>query len=182
MASILLIRHAQSAPSADVAEPDWPLSDLGESQAETLVSHLSDHPIDAIYASPYQRARATVTPLASERGHTVGIQDDLRERTLADGPLPDWRDQLARTWADFDYRLPGGESSRQCQQRVVPCLTALAESHRGESIVVCSHGNAIALFLNSIDAGFGFDAWSAMPNPALYHARYDGEWWLGESS
>lgn len=92
--------------------------------------------------------------------------------------IDDWRDQLLKTWQDFDYALPGGESSRQCQTRMVACMQSIAAA--SGTVVVCSHGNAIALFLNSIDPDFGFSEWEAMGNPHTYRLGYlDGQWSLG---
>ena len=177
MTDVLLIRHAQSAPSADIPESDWPLSDAGVRQAEQLAHNLEDRPVNAIYASPYLRAGATVAPLARRRGLEVEVARGLRERLLAHGKLEGWLEHLQRSWADRDYKLPGGESSRDCQRRMIASLSAIAARHPGASIVVCSHGNALSLFLNSIEPAFGFENWRAMTNPALYHLEYhDGTW------
>lgn len=177
MTDFLLIRHAASAPSADQPEPDWPLSNAGADAAHRLVSSLADRPIDAIYASPYARAVATVGPLAGARSLRITRVEPLRERKLSEAMVPDWRDHLEHSWLDFDYRLPGGESARECQQRMIACLTSLAQSHGGESLVVCSHGNALSLFLNSLDPSFGFAAWQTMSNPALYRVCHDHAGW-----
>ena len=178
MTDVLLVRHAQSAPSDDVPEPDWPLSEAGSRQAEALASDLEGRQVDAIWASPYRRAGATVEPLAQRRSLAIEVAEDLRERELAHGKLEGWLDHLQHSWADRDYKLPGGESATECQHRVVASLGAIAEQHPGASIVVCSHGNALSLFLNSIDPAFGFDNWRAMTNPALYYLEYRKGTWL----
>jgi 2,3-bisphosphoglycerate-dependent phosphoglycerate mutase len=178
MTDVLLIRHAQSAPSDGVPEPDWPLSETGLRQAEVLACDLEGRQVDAIYASPYRRAGATVEPLARRRGLAIEVAEDLRERELAHGKLEGWLDHLQRSWADRNYKLPGGESATECQHRVVASLGEIAARKQDASIVVCSHGNALSLFLNSIDPTFGFDGWRAMTNPALYHLEYRGGAWL----
>ena len=178
MTNVLLIRHAESAPSDDLPEPDWPLSDTGLRQAEQLAGRLDGQPIDAVYASPYRRATATIEPLARLRGLAIEVANDLRERTLAEGPLDDWLGHLQRSWEDRSYKLPGGESAAECQGRVIASLRDIAERHPGQSIVACSHGNALSLFLNSIEPAFGFENWRAMPNPALYQLRYREGTWL----
>ena len=177
MTDVLLIRHAQSAPSADLPESDWPLSDVGLRQAETLAHELGAQHVDAIYASPYRRATATVEPLARLRRLAIEVVPALRERKLAQGPLDLWLDHLERSWEDRDYKLPGAESARECQHRMVTSLGDIAKRRPAASIVVCSHGNALSLFLNSIEPTFGFQNWRAMTNPALFHLEYhDGTW------
>ena len=101
---------------------------------------------------------------------------DLRERRLfgSMAPADDWRESLAHTWADFDWAPPGGETSAVVQARVNAALLSLAAAHPGETIVAASHGNAIALFLNSIDPSFGFDEWKDLRNPDLFLIPYGG--------
>ena len=181
--TIYLVRHAQSAPSDDLPEPEWPLSDTGRDQAEALVPALRRFRLDALYASPYPRARATIEPLANALGLPIEEIHDLRERKLSSEPLRDgWLDALTRVWRDPDLALEGGESNRACRHRVVTAVDALAKRHPGDSIAAASHGNAIALFLESIDAGFGMDEWRAMRNPDVFRIVYrDGRaTWDGE--
>lgn len=174
--TIYLVRHAESAPSPQVPEPDWPLSARGVAQAEALVPVLRGLGARAIYASPYCRAIATVEPFAAALGLTVSAVDALRERSLG-GLFPD-ADLPAifqRCWAEPAFAPPGGESNAACAQRVAAALAELAARHAGEAIVVASHGNALALFLGTIDASIGIAYWRAMRNPDLFCVVYDGD-------
>ena len=64
--------------------------------------------------------------------------------------LPDWRAHLKRSWEDFDYAAPGGESGRIAQARIVRVLDTIASRHSAGTVIVASHGNLIALALNAI--------------------------------
>lgn len=164
-----LLRHAASAPSPDVPEPDWPLNETGHKQARTLVDRLAGRRIDAVYSSPFRRAVATVRPLARARDLEIRTDDRLRERQLTDQWLDDHRQAVRRVWADFDLTLPGGESSAACQQRVVKAVGDLRARHASdECVLVSSHGNALGLYLNDLDPAFGFAAWSELQNPDLF--------------
>lgn len=165
---VYLVRHAESAPHPDVDEPRWPLSDEGARQVDALREDLSALGVDAIYSSPFDRAIATVRPFADEAGLTVNIVDDLRERKLTEGMIDNWREVLERAWRDFDFALPGCESSRSCQQRVVGCIRELATRNPGSTILASSHGNAIGLCLNALSPDFGFTQWSKLRNPDLF--------------
>ena len=171
---LLLIRHAESAPDRDLPEPEWPLSPEGERQAEALVQSLN---VDRLFSSPYPRAIATLAPTAERLGLTIETVSDLRERKLSEGVLTDWRASLQRTWEDFDFALPGGESSRICQIRVVNALNQLARDNEGSTIAAASHGNAIALFLHHLNPGFGFDEWEAMQNPHVFELEFSLSGW-----
>jgi 2,3-bisphosphoglycerate-dependent phosphoglycerate mutase len=160
---LILVRHAESAPDFARRESEWPLSGRGVAQAEQLAERLASQRIDRIYSSPYARALETVRPLSLRTGVPIEICDDLRERKLSDGPLPDFLDVIERSWRDFDLAPPGCESARMAQRRAVSTIAQLAEPDR--IVLISSHGQFLSLFLNARDPSFGFEAWRAMPNP-----------------
>lgn len=175
--TIVLVRHAEPVPPGDprYEENDRPLSATGAEQALRLAARLADPPPAAIYSSPYARAVQTIEPLSDRTGLAIGIIDDLRERLLATGPLPDWLSQLQQCFADFDARAPGGESSREAQNRVVRTLSVLRDRHPEERVIVASHGNLIALALHARAPDVvDFDFWAAIPMPAVYELPAGG--------
>ena len=171
--TLYLLRHAESAPSSHLPEPDWPLSPRGAAQARRLATQLSGLDIACVCSSPFVRAVPTVRPFCEARQLPIEIEPDLRERTLCGQRIDNFEEPLRRSWGDFDYALPGGESSRTCQRRVVECVAWLATSHAG-TLLVSSHGNALALFLNALDPTFGWEGWKAMRNPDLFKIDFDG--------
>jgi 2,3-bisphosphoglycerate-dependent phosphoglycerate mutase len=149
-------------------ENDRPLSAAGGDAAQRLATELEAEPLVALYSSPYPRAIQTIAPLAERVGLGIGVVAGLRERVLSPGDLPDWEEHCRRGWEDFDYALPGGESSRAAQRRACAVLEDLVGRHAGETIAIASHGNLIALALHAQDASIGLDFWRAMPMPAVY--------------
>ena len=76
-----------------------------------------------------------------------------------------------------DLKLPGCESARECQERIFSCVERIMLSDSSGTIAACSHGNAIALFINRIEPSFGFEDWRAMQNPHVFEfIRADGTW------
>jgi 2,3-bisphosphoglycerate-dependent phosphoglycerate mutase len=178
-----LLRHAQSAPSAHVPEPDWPLSSRGAADARALVPALLGLGIQAVWSSPYRRAVDTVSPFARAAGLDVRLAPGLGERKLTTGFIEDFGGLAKRAWADFDFALPSCESSRECQRRMAATVAALTAAAPGKSLLLSSHGNAIGLLLNAVTGGrFGYDDWMRMPNPALFRlCGRDGALVLDES-
>ena len=173
---LFLVRHAESAPSQDIPEADWPLSPAGMRQAQYLATALQSLQIDVVLSSPYARATATVEPFAQAVGLSVQVITELRERKLTDGfrsQQDDWLAILQRAWADFSFALPQCESGYACQQRICQCLAHLVANHPGQTLLICSHGNAIGLYLNSIESSFGFESWAAMQNPDVFRITYE---------
>jgi 2,3-bisphosphoglycerate-dependent phosphoglycerate mutase len=180
--TIYLVRHAESVPSPDMPEPEWPLSARGHAQAQALVLAMRALAIDALYSSPYPRAQHTLAPLAAALAKPLTVVHALHERVVTRRHLGDgFAAVMARYWGDPDYALPDGESNRVCAQRMVRAIDALAVRHASETIALVSHGNALALYLGTLDPGFGYEQWRAMRNPDLFkvvheagRARWDG--------
>lgn len=167
MTTLYLIRHAQSLPYPEQPESDWRLSPLGEDQARGLVAILQPLRIQQLYCSPYQRCRATLAPFAKQAEIDVIADPGLRERRIAGTWMSDFRNVWRRSWADFSYTLEGGESSWICRARIAEAIEAIVARHPDETIGLGSHGNAIALFMNYVDPGFGFDEASAVRTPEI---------------
>jgi 2,3-bisphosphoglycerate-dependent phosphoglycerate mutase len=175
--TIILIRHAEPVRPEDgkLAEGERPLTERGHRDAAELARVLSGVPAQAVVSSPYLRAIQTVTPLARQLGIAVEVIDDLRERLLSpEDNLRDWKKHLERTWREFDYALPGGESSAVAQTRAMAVLAELSRRYRSGTLVAGSHGNLISLALNAIRPEVNFDFWAAMPMPAVYRLEFSG--------
>ena len=145
-----------------------PLTAKGIRDAQQLSDTLASTRIDAAYSSPYLRARQTIEPIARARGLAIETVDDLRERLLSPADLPDWRAHLKRSWEDFDYAPPGGETSRDAQARVVRVLDTIATRHAAGTVILASHGNLIALALNAFMPNVDYAFWESIPMPAVF--------------
>lgn len=101
------------------------------------------------------------------------ILDDLRERALL-APDHDWQGHVERSFANTQYKLPGGESLSDARNRALRAFATIAAAGHSSALMV-SHGNLIASVLNGIDPAFGFEDWRAMRNPEIYEiALVDG--------
>lgn len=163
--TVHLVRHGHVIWTVD---EDRVLSPEGRAGAERVATLLAGEPIRAVYASTMRRAIQTVEPLARSLGLPVTALDALRERTLSGEPVDDHGAAVAWCWANPDAALPGGESNHAARRRGVAAITELVGRHRGEVIVVGSHGNLLALVLQhwftSVDHAF----WSRLTMPDIY--------------
>jgi 2,3-bisphosphoglycerate-dependent phosphoglycerate mutase len=166
---VLLVRHAESAWSPDEMRP---LSARGFAQAACVADALSPWRPQAIYSSPYSRARQTIEPFAARAGLPIETVDDLRERRLAVSGAAAFERAARAAWDDVVHAPPGSESNREAQRRGVAALETLIERHRGGVIVVATHGTLLALMLNHFDARFDHAFWRAMPVPAVYATEF----------
>jgi 2,3-bisphosphoglycerate-dependent phosphoglycerate mutase len=165
-----LVRHAHAVWTPDEQRP---LSPRGRRDAERLAGVLASCPIDAIYASPYRRARETVAPLARRLGLPVRVEADLRERRLGAEPVADFLAAVQALWADPQWAWPGGESNAAAQRRGVALLRRLRARHPGEHVVLGTHGNLLALIVQHVDPGVDFAFWRALTMPDVYRLTWE---------
>ncbi len=126
------------------------LADEGRRQAEALAERLGAlKKVDAVYASPLERARETAAPIAKRLGLRVGAHRGLLEcefgewtgRPLKElAKLPEWA-TVQRYPSGF--RFPGGESFAEMQARITGTVAELVGRHPGGTIVVVSHADPI---------------------------------------
>jgi len=157
---LVLIRHGESRATVDRVvggrRGDQGLSDVGVSQCCALRDRLSAshelEPVAALYASELRRAVETAEIIAPAFGLAGG--DIVREGALCELD-PGVGDGLS--WEEFERRYglpdmradpylrlaPGGESLAEFQVRVGRALTAVANDHAGETVVIACHGGVI---------------------------------------
>jgi probable phosphoglycerate mutase len=131
---------------------DLALNALGEAQAAALGRHFSQGHAAALYSSDLLRARQTAQPIAEALRLTMRLDPALRERhfgrceglTLDEVTARHSEDAQAFANRDPDYAAPGGgESRRQHQRRILDCVDRLASAHRGQTIVIVTHGGVL---------------------------------------
>ncbi|MCY3573059.1 MAG: histidine phosphatase family protein [Chloroflexi bacterium] len=161
--TMLFIRHAQTDYNFQrrlQGSLPVPLNAAGRAQAQSLAVYLVDYGIDAIYTSPMSRALQTAQILAERLGK-IPIQDArlgetafgcLEGKTVAEAaqhfPL------AQRYWQSgyLAYRVPGGESRLDVQQRMRAAWDDILRADAANAIAVVSHGSAIGILLRSLFA------------------------------
>jgi probable phosphoglycerate mutase len=150
---VLLVRHGQTpttGQSLPGRAPGLHLADTGIAQAQRAAERIAELPkVDAIYASPLERARETAAPIAKARGMKVQIHKGLLECDFGDWTgaelkalmkLPEWG-TVQR--APSTFRFPNGESFTEMQNRIVGALDSIRAAHPGGVVVCVSHADPI---------------------------------------
>ena len=147
------MRHGQTATTGTVLPgraPGLHLADAGKQQAERAAARIAElKRVDAVYASPLERARETAAPIAAARGLRVRTERGLLECDFGDWTgqelkalmkLPEWS---AVQRYPSGFRFPHGESFAEMQQRMVGALEKLRAAHPGGVVVAVSHADTI---------------------------------------
>ncbi len=162
---LLLIRHAQQDVSPEATVGEWidpPLSEQGRQQARLLGAAFSTIRLDAIFASPLQRAAETAREVARHHDLEIEFIPDLREvEVFRDVPpektavefigkelLKAARERMLteRNWDVYPY----SESSFDFRKRTVNAIEAVIAGNAGERIAIVCHGGVINSYAGHI--------------------------------
>ena len=155
---LYLVRHGESAWNPlhlYTGQQDVPLSALGVQQAEGLADSLADLTLDALYASPLKRARATAQRLADRKGMPLQLDARLVEihHGLWEGlGVEQVKSQFAAEYAQWRsepqcVRMPQGESLHEVASRVESFLDQLLRTHREGAVLLASHDAVLRILL-----------------------------------
>lgn len=146
-----LIRHGEVITAgvprynghADVA-----LSERGKDQYRAMAERLADVPLAAVYCSDLSRCVWGAELIAHTHDLAPRLHRELRELHIGDWEGLTWdeiKSRWPREWADrladiVNYRVPGGESTRDLHDRAVPTLRNIIARHPGEEVLIVGHG------------------------------------------
>lgn len=147
-----LLRHGEHVLRGRVLAGRTPgvgLSADGRAEIASVAVRLNGEGIKALYSSPLQRTSETAEILASKLHLPIQYREDLLELDFGEwtGLTFDAvrRDERWQAWSNCRSiaAVPGGESMRQVQERVVKALIDLHQIHRDETVLLVSHGDVI---------------------------------------
>jgi broad specificity phosphatase PhoE len=144
-------------------------------QAEILASQVVDRSVETVYCSDLIRALETARVIAARLGVETRVDRRLREIGLGDWEgmyIDDIIEKYPREWAlrksdPLNARPPGGETLAELADRVESFADELSKLHPSATLVVISHGLAIAALYcraNAIPIG---EAYQNIPDNAV---------------
>ena len=188
---VIIVRHGETLwniKGIRQGHLDSPLTESGKAQAKALGARLKREKFSALYSSDLGRAVETAQRITALTGHEIVTDLKLRERHLGifQGLTADEMKQrypeeyrLNRSLSP-NYVIPGGESIVQQVARNIAYLNEIAEKHRGETIVVVTHGGVLSgLFRHTFSIPFGAPRRFEFVNAGLNAFVYQGgDWFL----
>lgn len=160
---IFLVRHGETLYGAGTGGKD-DLTPAGYAQIEALERLIRPITLDAIYASPLERAQATARTLAGSSGVAITTIDTLREITPGDlsalaasGAMDDVGGFLRKAIGYFvdpatrwDTPYLGGETYRGLRERVWRFFADLVARSDWRRVLVVAHGGVNNALLGRI--------------------------------
>ena len=175
--TIYMIRHAES-PFVFGQERTRKLSLRGENDSKRVTDLISDKTVDLIVSSPYSRAIQTIEGIANAKNIEIKVFEELREWQLKGAyTLSDEEIQLAikKSFADRDFKLSGGESLREVQNRAIPVIKDFLNNYKGKTIMIGTHGGVMTIMMNYFRDEYGYEFWKNTSKPDIYKLIFSGE-------
>ena len=158
MTTIYLIRHAEAEGNLyRIAQghEDGMLTRRGWEQVRDLSRRFQPIHIDAVYASDLYRTRATASAIYLPKGLPLHKDSSLREVNLGTWEGKPWGEiarQDPEQFVNFSihshlWRVKGGETAEEVQNRLMKRISEIARNHDKETIAIVSHGFAIRMLL-----------------------------------
>ncbi len=181
-ARVFLARHGEAAYETELLmDHGGSLTARGRAQARELGEKLRAEKIAHVYSSTISRAVQTAELAAAVLGVSVTVREGLVELALGEAYgrpagtgtfVPELQAWVA---GNVEAKTPGSESAVEIAARVRPVLDDIADQHRGESVLVVSHGGAIV----ATQAVLAFEpgrSWD-LPNCSYVGLEGDADGW-----
>ncbi|GAA4120892.1 hypothetical protein GCM10022415_23190 [Knoellia locipacati] len=184
-ATLLVARHGDADyPHARVLSDDggW-LTDKGKDQVRALAESVAGRRVAAVFTSGLQRAVESGALAADVLGVTSRVVHGLEEFSVGalagrahddpelGGVFEAWRAGHLGTV------IPGGESGEEVLTRYRGALEEIADLHRGETVLVFSHGGVMSFALPRMGRNVRSDLAAQMflPNCAVAEIAIDAD-------
>lgn len=184
-ATLLVARHGDADyPHARVLSDDggW-LTDTGRAQVRELAESLRPRNVAAVWTSRLQRAVESGVLAAEVLGVRTTAIDGLEELSVGalagrehddpelNGVFEAWKAGHLGTF------IPGGESGQAVLDRYRSALEEISDQHRGETVLVFTHGGVMSFCLPRMGRNVRNDlaAQRFLPNCAVAEISIDAD-------
>ena len=185
-ATLVVARHAETEyVESWFSDEGGTITARGREQAADLAGSLHGRRVARVWCSDSSRAVQTAEIAAARLGVTVAARKTLREIHIGDllGEEFDTAQlrKVTDRWAsgDLDATFPGGESGHDVVARYSAELGAIADEHRGETVLVVGHESALCSALPvvlGLRPPYG-DGLRHLPNGATVEIENDADGW-----
>ncbi|MDQ3654235.1 MAG: histidine phosphatase family protein [Chloroflexota bacterium] len=162
---LYLVRHGQTLGNVEhllVGHTDMPLDDLGVRQARQVGIRLQSTPLDAIVASPLQRAQITAHEIARHHEAELTLDHRLKEINFGHAEGLTMAEAVSRypeimtlhtDPLDEHFEWPGGDVRSRFHTAIFATFTDIALAHQHRHVAVVCHGGVIGSLLAQLDGG-----------------------------
>lgn len=184
---MLVAWHGDAGYAVDGALSDdgGALTDKGRDQVRQLVEQVRSRRVTAVYSSQMGRAVESAELAAAQLGLRSLVVDGLQEFSVGELAGVSYQDlrahQVFDAWlqGDLDAGYPGAEHGRAVIERFKEALEAIADTHRGETVLVFTHSGVMSLAVPRLSFNVRNDlvVQRFLPNCVAVEIEVDADGW-----
>ncbi len=155
---LIFVRHGYSEANHGhifAGQTDAPLNKTGFLQANCAAEYLAGTHIDCVFSSTLSRAYATGFAIAKKKGLDIIPDPNLCEINGGDWENVPFENLAQISAQDYDAwindlyscKCPNGESVKDFYDRIISCVTNIAEKNPGKCICIATHATPIRVVL-----------------------------------
>jgi probable phosphoglycerate mutase len=186
-ATMLVARHGDAGYAVDgvLSDDDGALTDKGRDQVRHLVEQVRSRRVAAVYSSQMGRAVESAELAADQLGLRSLVVDGLQEFSVGDLAGVSFHDERAQqvfdAWlhGNLAAACPGAEDGHAVVKRFKGALDEIADRHRGETVLVFTHGGAMSLAIPRLSVNLRNDlaVQRFLPNCVAAEIEVDADGW-----
>jgi probable phosphoglycerate mutase len=177
--------EVQCAAGGVRAQDDCSLTQQGRAQVRNLVAQVAHRRVAAVYSSAMRPAAESAELAASALGLPAVVLDGLQELSAAASEPVSSDSEGARhvsqamVQAGLDIGWPPAQDGRLVVERFGEAIGAIADTHRGETVLVLTGGAVMSLAIRRLSANVGDHLGRApdLPHCAVAEVEVDSDGW-----
>ena len=189
---LILIRHGETVWNSQQRMQGHSNSDLseeGRAQIESLGQWMKNVSFDHIYSSDSLRARQTAEAITKYSGHTLKIDQRLREKNLGvfEGltteEAKERHPEIFRLFktADSNYVIDEGESTQQLLDRALEFIEEIRLMHLDKRVVLVTHGGVVRVLIkHTLGLSVGSPTRFLIKNTGLFRLVWNEKWLVAQ--
>ena len=189
---LILIRHGETVWNSQQRMQGHSNSDLseeGRAQIESLGQWMKNVSFDHIYSSDSLRARQTAEAITKYSGHTLKIDQRLREKNLGvfEGltteEAKERHPEIFRLFktAGSNYVIDEGESTQQLLDRALEFIEEIRLMHLDKRVVLVTHGGVVRVLIkHTLGLSVGSPTRFLIKNTGLFRLVWNEKWLVAQ--
>jgi len=189
---LILIRHGETVWNSQQRMQGHSNSDLseeGRAQIESLGQWMKNVSFDHIYSSDSLRARQTAEAITKYSGHTLKIDQRLREKNLGvfEGltteEAKERHPEIFRLFktAGSNYVIDEGESTQQLLDRTLEFIEEIRLMHLDKRVVLVTHGGVVRVLIkHTLGLSVGSPTRFLIKNTGLFRLVWNEKWLVAQ--
>ena len=189
---LILIRHGETEWNSQLrmqGHSNSNLSPAGLLQIGALGQWMKNVSFDHIYSSDSLRARQTAEAIIKYSGHTLNLDQRLREKNLGifEGlTTEEAREHNPEIFRLFktegsQYVIDEGESTQQLLDRTLEAIEVIRQRHHQKRVLVVTHGGVVRVLMkHTLGLDIGAPTRFLIQNTGLFRLIWEDKWMVAQ--